>query len=167
MEQVADTLTQYAVTSGDLLDANLFGRSAFNRYYYGVFLAVREMIRYGHPEIVRFPHKNMPEDLTGKLREKIVDVARQQVKKGLISPAQQAQFVDRASIALRELAEILREGYRIREIADYEPAILATVQNGHVVLDEKTSDAARNWGRRAERAIGQVKHVWRQLGLAN
>jgi len=167
MEQVADALTQHAVASVDVLNANLFGRSAFNRYYYGVFLAVREMIRYGHPEIARFPHRNMPEDLTGKLREKIVDVARQQAKKGLISHAQQAQFVDRASVALRELAEILKEGYRIREIADYEPSILATVQNGHVVLDDKTSDAARNWGRRAERAIGQVKQVWRQLGLAN
>ena len=167
MEQVADALTQHAVATDSLLNANLFGRSAFNRYYYGVFLAVREMIRYGHPEIVRFPHKTMPDDLTGKLREKIVDVARERAKRGLISHAEQSQFVERASTALRELAEILKEGYRIREIADYEPSVLATVQNGHVLLDDKTSDAARNWGRRAERAIGQVKHVWRQLGLTN
>lgn len=96
-----------------------------------------------------------------------MSVARAHEKKGLITYAQSQQFVDHASSALRELAEILKDGYRIREIADYEPATLAIIENGHVLLYDRTSDTARQWGKRAQRAIGQVKHVWRQLGVTN
>ncbi|RQN41009.1 SPFH domain-containing protein [Paraburkholderia tropica] len=167
MEQVADSLARQAIASLDADGANLFGRSAFNRYYYGVYLAVRAMLQVGHPEIQRFQHKDLPDELTGKVRNRIMEASRQQIKRKLLDEGHAAQLIDSATTALRELAEILREGYRIRVVADYDPSAKAIVQNGHVLLQDKTTDAARQWGRRAERAIGQVKRVWRQLGITH
>lgn len=167
MEQVADSLTSQAVASGNADDADLFGRSAFNRYYYGVYLAVRAMLQVGHPDIQRFPHKDLPVELTGRVRTRIMEVSRQQIRRKLLDEGQAARLTDSATTALRELAEILREGYRIRVVADYDPSARAVVHDGHVLLQDKTTDAARQWGRRADRAIGQVKRVWRQLGLTN
>lgn len=167
MEQVAEALTHQAVASRDADEANLFGRSAFNRYYYSVYLAVRAMLQFGHPEIKRFPHKDLPGELTGRVRNRIMEESRKQIRRKLLDESEGAQLIESASTALRELSEILKEGYRIRVVADYDPMELAIVQHGHILLQDKTSDAARQWGRRADRAIGQVKRVWRHLGLTN
>lgn len=167
MELVADTLTTRALAAANLSEANLFGRSAFNRYYYGVYLAVREMLRVGHPEIYQVKHKELPDQLVGKVRSRIVDEAKRQVKKKVLSDSEAERLIHKSTVALQDLAEILRDGFRIRVIADYDPEVEATVENGHIVLDDRTSDAARNWGVRASRSIGQVQKVWRQLGIGD
>ncbi|WP_322014885.1 hypothetical protein [Paraburkholderia sp. J12] len=166
MERVAEALTVQAVSSGNQVDANLFGRSAFNRYYYSVYLSTREMIAIGHPEIKKLKHKELPDLLIGKIQERIQEEAARQKKRHLLTDGQASQLIQSARQALSELANILREGYHIRVVADYEPAVIAVVANGHVTLEQKTSDAARNWGRRAQYCIGQVRRVWRQLGIS-
>ncbi|MFP3681892.1 hypothetical protein SB725_32915, partial [Pseudomonas sp. SIMBA_041] len=70
-----------------------------------------------------------------------------------------------ATAALTSLADILRDGYRMRVIADYRPAVLAIVEDKRVRLEDKNSDAARNWNKRARQAIGNVVSIWRKLGL--
>ncbi|NIF53504.1 hypothetical protein [Burkholderia sp. Ax-1724] len=166
MERVAEALTIQAISVKDERDANLFGRSAFNRYYYSVYLSTRQMVRIGHPEIKQFKHKELPDLLIGKVQERIQQEASKLKKRNILSDGQASQLVQSARQALSELANILREGYHIRVIADYEPTVIATVSNGHVILESKTSDAARQWGLRAQRCIGQIHRVWRQLGIS-
>jgi hypothetical protein len=160
MERVAEALTEQAVSSPDELDANLFGRSAFNRYYYAVYLSVRQMVIAGHPEIKQFKHKDLPDLLVGKIQDKIQQEAGKLKKRHMLSEGEASRLSQSSRQALSELASILREG------ADYEPTVIAVVRDGHVILEHKTSDAARQWGRRADRCIGQVRRVWRQLGIS-
>ncbi|WP_186101774.1 hypothetical protein [Burkholderia gladioli] len=166
MERVAEALTEQAVSSPDEMDANMFGRSAFNRYYYSVYLSARQMVIAGHPEIKQFKHKDLPDLLVGKIQENIQLEAGKLKKRHMLSDGQASKLAQSSRQALSELANILREGYHIRVIADYDPNVIAVVRNGHVILEDKTSDAARQWGRRAERCIGQVRRVWRQLGIS-
>lgn len=143
----------------------MFGRSAFNRYYYSVYLSVRKMVNTGHPEIKQLKHSDLPDILVGKVYEKIKQETTKLKKRNVLSDGQAGRLERSSKQALNELASILREGYHVRVVADYKPDVIAVICDGHVVLDEKTSDAACQWGRRAERSIGVVRSVWRQLGI--
>ncbi|MFA8391367.1 hypothetical protein ACEPUD_14790 [Burkholderia ubonensis] len=165
MERVANSLAQQAIDAHDKGDANLYGRSAFNRYYYAVYLSVREMLRSGQPEYAAATHNDLPGLLEGAVLKRIKLEIQRQIKLKLLAHGEGEGMVHAATDALTTLADILRDGYRMRVIADYKPAIIATVENKRVMLEDKNSDAARNWNKRARHAIGSVVSIWRKLGL--
>jgi hypothetical protein len=165
MERVANSLTQQAIDATDEGEANLYGRSAFNRYYYAVYLSVREMLRSGQPEHAGAAHKDLPGLLTDAALKRIKVEVKRQVKLELLPYREGEGMIHAATDALTTLADILQDGYRMRVIADYKPAILAIIEHRRVRLDDKNSDTAQNWSKRARHAIGTVVGIWRKLGL--
>ncbi|MBI0360664.1 hypothetical protein [Burkholderia oklahomensis] len=164
MERVANSLAQQAIDAQDKGDANLYGRSAFNRYYYAVYLSVREMLQSGQPEYAGASHSDLPGLLEGAVLKRIKSEVQRQVKLQLLTHGEGEGMIHVATDALTSLADILRDGYRMRVIADYKPAVLAIVENKRVRLEDKNSDAARNWNKRARHAIGSIVSIWRKLG---
>ncbi|WP_146036882.1 hypothetical protein [Burkholderia pseudomallei] len=165
MERVANSLAQQAINAQDEGDVNLYGRSAFNRYYYAAYLSVREMLQCGQPAHASAAHSDLPGLLEGAVLKRIKAAVQRQVKLRLLTHGEGEGINHAATDALTTLADILRDGYRMRVIADYKPTILATIENRRVKLEDKNSDAARHWNKRARHAIGSVVSIWRKLGL--
>lgn len=71
MKIVGEKLSDWAVAEKDDGHVDLFGRSAFNRYYYSTFLITRELLRSLDPKWGTAAHKNIPEILRDSLKKKL------------------------------------------------------------------------------------------------
>ncbi len=65
MHEVGHHLQKIAISKTDQ-NRDVFARSAFNRYYYGAYLNVRELLSSLNPEWSRPRHRHIPYILTGK-----------------------------------------------------------------------------------------------------
>jgi hypothetical protein len=65
MRIVGDHLAEVAAKSGDATHFDLFGRSAFNRYYYSAFLSVRTALRTIDSRWATPSHQAVPAVLKG------------------------------------------------------------------------------------------------------
>jgi hypothetical protein len=57
---VAKRLSEIALNEVSETDADAFGRSAFNRYYYASYLITRDMLRQLDPSWTRTGHSKIP-----------------------------------------------------------------------------------------------------------
>lgn len=64
MKVVGDKLENFALGEKNILSKDLFGRSAFNRYYYAAFLVTREMLGELQNSWKATPHRQIPILLT-------------------------------------------------------------------------------------------------------
>ena len=83
---VGARLHEIALETSTEGEADAFGRSAFNRYYYAAFLLAREMFRemYKGPESIN--HADIPAHLKGRVLRAITTRARAQRKAGVPEP---------------------------------------------------------------------------------
>lgn len=145
---------------------DVFGRSAFNRYYYASFLIVREMLSELDKAWSGTPHKSIPELLTKGVLTRIRKITRMQEKQGLLNFREASIYKDSANIAANELSQLLDEAYNIRVISDYHPEEKAIKNGGQIRLKTSTLGAADNWPNRAERYSKSLLKVWKQLGIS-
>lgn len=147
MEQVAHHLQHQAVTNTEAKAKDLFGRSAYNRFYYAAFLRTRDLLTKFDPDWSKIAHKNLPEVLEGQVLSRL--------RKGQKEAQRARDFeldsqIARAIKAAYELAQILREGYAARVTADYNPEIGVTfAAGGGFSLNSIKIDTAYNWPERA------------------
>lgn len=59
MQYVGSELERLALSDADPNNADLLGRSAFNRYYYAAFLITRETLGYMQPNWKGTQHANI------------------------------------------------------------------------------------------------------------
>jgi hypothetical protein len=118
MYSVALYLQKAAIGHGDPKEKDLFGRSAFNRYYYDLFINVRQTLQRLSNDWARAPHKSMPELLRGSVQKKVRDIKKQARK---ISDTQLLSRCERLALFNETLASTLEQANGVRKIADYEP----------------------------------------------
>ncbi|MFP3541518.1 hypothetical protein, partial [Pseudomonas sp. SIMBA_044] len=80
--------------------ANLYGRSAFNRYYYAAYLSVREMLQSGQPDYAGASHSDLPGLLEGAVLKRIKVEVRRQVKLHLLIHGDGEAMIHVATAAL-------------------------------------------------------------------
>lgn len=161
MIRVAQYLTERALATTLEDETNLFGRSAFNRFYYATFLTVRETLVTIDPSWAEPTHKQVPEILRGALVKRI----KNQLNKGLLEPRETEQVKSLAMKYASDLANTLQTAYLIRIQADYKPEQRATRKGGSIHLyGLKTGDAA-GWHQDAVRFSTALLNIAKKVGL--
>lgn len=146
-------------------DADAFGRSAFNRYYYATFLTVRDLLVTIDAVWSKVRHANLPGVLEKDLVKRIKDTAKRQRKAGALSDNRERILVKQALSAASEIASVLRSAYNVRVAADYEPSHSVVFNNAGFQLVQHSDGEARNWKARVEREKGILINISRELGL--
>lgn len=85
MQIVAQQLEFWAKEKDKETERDLFGRSAFNRYYYAAFLVTREMLGALRPTWRHTAHAAIPELLEAGLKKRLIGQIRRSRAKNLIT----------------------------------------------------------------------------------
>lgn len=161
MIRVAEFLKDHALRVTNLDDADLFGRSAFNRYYYATFLIVRNTLATIDSKWAEPAHKVIPDILRSAVLKKF----KSQLKKNLLPTAQGHELSIQTQAAASNLANLLDRAYQLRILADYHPEIRVTKDHSVLTLDKTKSSEAATWPREAQKYSGILLNVTRKLGL--
>jgi hypothetical protein len=165
MQVVADRLAEIAGQVGKPDDVDAFGRSAFNRYYYAAFLAVRETLKAINPAWSRPTHKDIPDILEGSVREAIKRQIRNWEKSGALPPSRASSLRTSANASTGELAMLLKSAREVRRIADYEPETRCKITAALITLGNDSLQSAHQWPARARSYISTILKIYRELGL--
>ena len=166
MQYVGSELERLALMNTDPNNADLLGRSAFNRYYYAAFLITRETLGYMQPNWKGTQHANIPELLTASLKRPAKHALTQQRRKGLITPGKESRLLTELSTVASELAQLLTQAYDARILADYEPEIKTIKDKNVICLKSHKLTTARQWPEQAGRHCNRLKRIWKEIGLA-
>ena len=157
MHSVALYLQRAAVDPAKLDDRDDFGRSAFNRYYYSLFLEVRRTLGIINPDWIEIKHKNAPETLRGRVKRAIQAASRDARK---IGDRELIARCERARSLTEELARTLERAKSVRETADYHPETPVTFPEGERFFLSGTSiTAAHAWKDLAQQWSNEVRLV--------
>jgi hypothetical protein len=164
MRQVAEYLEARAIAlRADPKEADLFGRSAFNRYYYAVFFITRTMLSDFDPKWRSTPHAEVPQLLTGKVRKAI---QRFKLRASQMGDSDSIAICSHGLTSIDELSQLLKQGYSVRLTADYDPTIeiLFPDKLSHFSLGSTPVTTAQKWVDRAGFLTSRVRRAW---NLAN
>ncbi|UES56043.1 hypothetical protein GFK91_10745 [Roseibium aggregatum] len=159
---VGHHLQTYAHSFGGV-ERDAYARSAFNRYYYCVFLKTRDLFKSLDPSWSRMPHAGFPSVLKGEVRK--------QLKKGWTRARKNSdnklmRDTETALRAVEALSGLLETAYAIRVVADYEPE--ETVEfNGvdRFSLKEVEITSAHGWRSKCEIFCDEIQSAWLQLNV--
>lgn len=164
LPQVAEHLAREAKRrTADEADA--FGRTAFNRYYYAAFLSTRELLTQIDRSWSGAPHGNIPELLESSLICRLRTLLRRLRTKGLVPEDRANRLLSQARAAGSDMASILRTANIVRVTADYRPDEKVVFEPTTFRLATHTEAEARQWLRRIDRNKGIVLSVAREVGL--
>lgn len=160
MQSVAHHLQVEANRLAPIGDADMFARSAFNRYYYATFLCVREALveidsKYQHT----LSHKEIPEMLRGKIQKRIKAIQR---KASRLDDARLVSECKQASSQNLKFAEVLSKAYAIRVVADYNPDTQVDFTSPRFQLSGVSVNEAHDWNQLASVWSSAVLGVLRQ-----
>lgn len=163
MKRVGDALAATAVQSGSTDDADLFGRSAINRYYYACFLDTRAVVLRIRPGM-QIKHKQLPTNIKGTVAETVRrEIARLQ-RQNMISFQDATTYRATLNGVVSSWAEILEKAYRLRVIADYRPEIRAVKVATRIVLNGTSNTDAMDWHRKTVSCVDRIRKLWSDLG---
>lgn len=145
--------------------ADAFGRSAFNRYYYGSYLSARELLAQIDTSWSRTGHSAIPALLEGALLKQVRDAARKQQQAGVWTATHASTRVRHATSAVSEIASILRVAYAVRVVADYEPQSAVEFDANGFRLSGHTDAEARHWEQRVDQMKGVLLGVCKELAI--
>lgn len=163
MHRVGAALLQKAMAAHAADEADVFGRSAFNRYYYATYLITRKMLQQLNPSWSGTAHKNIPSLLTQTVVRHVRETSRSQERQGLIKDA--GSLCRWVAQNASSLADMMKEAYEVRCIADYEPETQIQRSGKVIKLADHSTHEAENWPGRASLYAGAIVKTWRQLGL--
>lgn len=161
MRIVAQHLEAQARKCQDPSEIDLFGRSAFNRYYYATFWIVRECLKTIDEAWAEPGHSQAPEILRGQVQRRI----RKQLQTNVLPPGETAKLRSRANNSISALASLLDEARLVRTRADYKPEATATMSEGTILMAGVTSGEAARWLKLADTHTANIIDVCRKLGI--
>ncbi len=162
MQEVAHHLQIHAHTHG-LAGAgkDAFARSAYNRYYYGCFLALRTTLAEMDPKWAKIAHKSYPDVLSGAIANSLKGELKRSRKNG---DMELEKLLESALRSTQELSKIMMEANAVRIVADYKPSIAVDFTNGkRFSLNEIEIDRAHRWHGRISALTGSLRSAWRQV----
>ncbi|XHS78108.1 hypothetical protein ACFJGW_20660 [Burkholderiaceae bacterium UC74_6] len=162
MEIVARHLQQEAIRRGPADAADLFGRSAFNRYYYATFLEVKGGLGALRDEWTRnIAHADLPQILRGQVKKQLAAGKRKAMR---ADDYKSAGICASADSAAEDLAKLLDAGRATRVTADYHPEIPVDFASApDFQLDTVGVQAAQTWPHRARGYLQVISNAWRQI----
>lgn len=161
MEIVAHHLQNVASTRPDPIERDLFGRSAFNRYYYATYLDVKEVLGSLKAEWGGIPHGDVPNVLVGAVKKALIK-GRDRAQRA--SDPETAELCSRAVHATHLLSEMMTNGYATRVAADYHPEVKIDFADAYnfTLNFVRVKDAA-DWPGKARLMLRTITVAWRQV----
>jgi hypothetical protein len=158
-ENVAHHLQQQAIRERvNAAQADSFGRSAFNRYYYATFIRTRKLFAALDPAWSQLPHKDYPELLKGKIKNHFKKVQRKAVKLG---DKELSAACSKAASYSFALAEMFSKSKSIRVVSDYEPEeSIKFIDNGRFSLRDVNISTAHEWPKKADMFCVLIEKTW-------
>lgn len=143
MQSVAHHLQLEAVRLAPAQEADVFARSAFNRYYYATFLSVRAALvvidrKYEHS----LKHKEIPSMLRATVQKRIKAIEKKAHK---LDDTKLVTECKQASSQNLSFAQVLEKAYAIRVVADYNPGTLVSFNKPRFELSGVSVNEAHNW----------------------
>jgi hypothetical protein len=159
-ENVAHHLQQQAVQQRtNLVQADVFGRSAFNRYYYATFIRTRKLFASLNPAWKQLPHKDYPAVLRGQIRKHFKDAQRKAAK---IGDNELVSACSKAASYSSELADIFLTSNTIRVVADYDPdELIKFIDDARFSLRGVKITTAHEWLSKADSLCIFIEQTWR------
>lgn len=159
MHQVADHLRNRATSLADDPAADLFARSAFNRYYYAAYLLVRATLfeLEGHRAT---NHASLPQHLNGDFRRTVLRRVERAFRSNWLSAQRHGQLRHKTLDAVTNLSQMLIDAYSVRIVADYEIEIKAAFSNTSITLHGCKDSEAAHWHRKAGMYCKALREVW-------
>jgi hypothetical protein len=143
-----------------LEERDLFGRSAYNRYYYASFLHVRKMLTELDIRWSRTPHNDYPNILRITIRNEIRKYKKTARKS---DDLYLLQLYSQAINAAHELAVIMEKSYATRVVADYHPDIQVDFTNSNrFKLQRVEITEAHQWPEKAKVLAETITSAWKQ-----
>lgn len=161
MEIVAKHLESEAIRRTLVSETDLFGRTAFNRYYYATFWIVRNAVAQIDSKWAELSHGDLPNFLQGAFLKRF----RTELKKAEELGTSTQKLKIRATASASGLADLMRKAYYLRVQADYKPDAHAIQDGGVIVLNETKSSIAATWPRRAKTLTANLLDVAKQINL--
>ncbi|WP_395741322.1 hypothetical protein [Prosthecobacter sp.] len=165
MKIVGDYIAAEAFSRQDPAEFDLFCRSAFNRYYYAAFLAIRNVLKTLDSSWATPAHQAIP----GILRSAVLRRLRTEIQKAtstaLITHSEGTRLISAASSAASELANLLVAARETRRLADYEPETKVIKKGPQTQLGNFTLEAASKWENRVTIQSKTILRVYGELGL--
>ena len=146
-------------------EADAFGRTAFNRYYYAAFLSTRDLLIQIDRSWANLPHGNIPGILETDLIRRLRKALKPLQDKGLVAEGKAKSLVNQAGSAGGEMASILRMAYKVRVTADYMPEEKVIFDPATFRLATHTEAEAKQWLLRIDRNKGILLSVAKEAGL--
>ncbi len=158
METVGLSLQRSAIEmKAEPTNFDQFGRSAFNRYYYAVFLIVRELILEFNPTWGG-THSSIPAMLTGSVKREIKSF---QAKAQRTNDAEAIALCSKAVAALAALASMIKTANAVRVTADYNPDIkISGVGSDRFSLGAIDITDAHAWTGQARSLSQVIRRAW-------
>lgn len=159
MEQVAVALQKEAISRrGQTEDFDLFGRSAFNRYYYTVFLIARALMLEFNPNW-NATHSSVPGMLRGSVKD---EIAKFRTSANRRRNQEQSRMANEAIAAIDALATLMEDANRLRVAADYNPNIKVVDQGGDrfTLVNTNITDA-HQWPARTKTHVQIIRRTLR------
>ena len=166
MKIVGDQLATWALAQAEDDKKDLFGRSAFNRYYYAAFLSTRQMLGEFEPKWQRTAHRNIPDLLKGALKRKAEQALKSAIDKDILTKGEGMQIIEQHNKSVSDLADLLEQAYQVRISADYEPEVRIQQTNKVISLGGHTLKSAEKWPGLADLNCETIRAAWREAGLA-
>jgi hypothetical protein len=166
MKIVGEQLEVFAKNCSIPTEQDLFCRSAFNRFYYSAFLITRETLGDLKQSWKKQKHKSIPELLVKGVRDPVSTELDKLVKKNVITEGERSRILTSLKNATSDLSNLLKEGYDVRCIADYEPEVLISIQQRNFLLNNYNLSSAKLWPGRASANCKVIRKAWEDCGLA-
>ncbi len=159
MEKVAHHLQIHALELASADDRDVFGRSAYNRYYYAAFLRARKMMTRLNPsQWAELEHATYPELLRGQIRTELKKGKQQSQRVG---DSDAVGVFSRALTAAEGIASLMRDASRVRVVADYNPHIpIEFLPGGRFSLNNVDITTAHQWVNKVDTWATAIEAAW-------
>lgn len=155
MQEVALYLQEQAIRISTEPSADVYGRSAFNRYYYAAFLTIRECLLRIEPKWQeKLNHKDIPGMLRGTVKKEVEKKARMALKIGDTKEYSDCSAVKSLTL---ELAGTIEKAYAIRVVADYDPEIRVKFTEQRFSLSGINITDAHQWFEKSNQWSNRIR----------
>lgn len=155
MHEVATFLKVSSPTDSSCSAEDL-ARSAYSRFYYAAFLEARRLVSEIDIKWRRIGHSALPEVMRGQVRKILNEKIRNAKKRDDDTRVRQ---IEALKSGLTQVADLLDQARKIREIADYDDVDPISVERGVFVIDNLTLQNASDWKRKCEAALYASRQI--------
>ena len=167
MKIVGEKLENWALAENSADEKDLFGRSAFNRYYYSAFLLTRKMLGEFKSQWMKEKHANIPNLLRTTVTNEVKKALKAAEKDNILQRGEASRILQAQKSSANRLANLLEDAYKIRIIADYEPEIAIRQNKKIITLDRYKLTSAKSWPDQAGALCGAIRKAWKESGLVD